>query len=169
MEFTLRKWRHEDAGDAARFANNEKIARNLRDGFPHPYTEADAEKYIRSCIANESLNLCYAIDVDGTAVGSVGVYACDDVYRKSMELGYWLGEEYWGKGIMSEAARRICAEAFAKYDIVRIYAEPYAYNQGSRKVLEKSGFTLEGIMRQGVFKNGKIFDYCMYALLRDEA
>lgn len=166
MEFTLRKWSLDDVESVARYANNEKIARNLRDVFPHPYTEQDAKGYIESCIANERTTICRAIDVGGEAVGSIGVFPCTDVYKKSAELGYWLAEDFWGKGIMSEATRRICDEAFERFDIVRIFAEPFAHNLGSRKVLEKAGFTYEGTMKCGVYKRGNIYDYCIYGLLR---
>lgn len=169
MEIQLRPWRREDAADVARYANNEKIARNLRDVFPHPYQLADAQEYVDSCVAgDEERQLCRAIVADGHAVGSIGVFRCGDVYRKSGELGYWLAEGYWGRGMMTAAVKQICREAFAAWDIVRIYAEPFAHNTGSRRVLEKAGFTLEGVMRQGVFKEGKLWDYCMYALLREE-
>ena len=167
MDFELRKWQTQDIESVAHYANNEKIACNLRDVFPHPYTLSDAEGYVSSCINNsEARQLCRAITVDGLAVGSIGVFLAGDVYQKSAELGYWLAEEYWGKGIMTEAVKQICAEAFAAFDIVRIFAEPFAHNQGSRSVLEKAGFTLEGVMKNGVFKRGRVCDYCMYALLK---
>lgn len=168
MDFTLRKWNLSDALDVARYANNEKIACNLRDGFPYPYTEENAISYIESCmVGNDAEKLCRAIAVDGEAVGSIGVFLGSDVYRKSAELGYWLAEKYWGKGIMTQAVKLICAEAFEKLDVARIYAEPFGHNLGSRRVLEKAGFTYEGIMKCGVCKNGIIYDYCMYALLRN--
>ena len=91
------------------------------------------------------------------------------MYEKSAELGYWLSEDYWGRGIMTEAVREICREAFETFEIVRIFAEPFADNAASRKVLEKAGFTCEGIMRNGVYKNGQIHSYCMYSILREEA
>ena len=167
MEFELRKWKIEDADDIAHFANNEKIAANLRNVFPYPYSLADAKAYIEGCIkAGDDNSLCRAIVVDGRAAGSIGVFLGQDVYCRNAELGYWLAEDYWGRGIVTEAASQICKAAFDKFDIVRIFAEPYAYNIGSRRVLEKAGFSLEGTMKQGVFKNGKIFDYCMYAVLR---
>lgn len=169
MEVQLRPWRRKDAVDVARYADNEKIARNLRDVFPHPYRLADAEAYVANCIeGSEEQQICRAIVADGHMVGSIEVFRCGDVYRKSGELGYWLAEEYWGRGIMTAAAKQICREAFAAWDIVRIYAKPFAHNTGSRRVLEKAGFTLEGVMRQGVFKEGTLWDYCMYALLREE-
>lgn len=169
MKFELRKWNLEDSQDVAHYANNKKIAANLRNVFPYPYTLADAEGYIRSCVENsEERQICRAIVVDGHVAGSVGIFCGTDVYEKSAELGYWLAEEFWGNGIMTEAVKQLCQEAFAKFDIIRIYAEPFAYNTGSRRVLEKAGFSLEGIMKKGVFKNGQIQDYCMYALLKDK-
>lgn len=167
MDFTLTKWEEKYVEDVAFFANNEKIARNLRNAFPYPYTAADARGYVLSCAADpETRQLCRAVTADGRAVGSVGIFLGTDVYEKSGELGYWLAEPYWGKGIMTKAVRRLCAEAFEKFDIARIYAEPFACNTGSRRVLEKAGFTLEGVMKRGVYKNGEYHDYCMYALLR---
>ena len=169
MKFELRPWRAADIPTVARHASNEKIARNLRDAFPYPYRLSDAADYINGCMAADpSMTLCRSIAVEGQAVGSIGIFRGGDVYRKSGELGYWLGEEYWGRGIMTGAVKEICREAFGAWDIVRVYAEPYARNAGSRRVLEKAGFALEGVMRQGVYKNGEILDYCMYALLRTE-
>ena len=168
MDFELIEWTAQDIPSLAHYANNEKIARWLRDVFPNPYTAKDAENYITSCVnASEEKQLCRAIVVDGTAVGSIGVFLGGDIYKKTAELGYWLAEEYWGKGIMTAAAKRICAEAFIKFDIVRIHAEPFYDNAGSRKVLENAGFVLEGIMKNGVYKRGQIQDCCMYALLRN--
>lgn len=168
MDFILREWRQSDAADVVRYANNDKIARNLRDVFPHPYTLADAENFINSCLeADETCQLFRAITVDGHAVGSVGLLLGRDVYQKNAELGYWLAEDFWGRGIMTQTVRQICRESFSRWDIQRIYAEPFAYNIASRRVLEKAGFTLEGIMRQGVFKRGQVCDSCMYALLRE--
>jgi len=167
MEFILRKWKIEDADNVAHFANNEKIACNLRDAFPHPYTVDDAKGYINSCLnSSEEMKLCRAIDVAGNAVGSIGIFLGSDVYSKSAELGYWLAEEFWNKGIMTSAVKQICKEAFERYDICRIYAEPFAHNTPSRKVLESAGFALEGVMKLGVVKYNKTHDYCMYALLK---
>ena len=168
MEFTLREWSLSDAPSVAKYANDVKIACNLRDGFPHPYTEENAKSYIKSCLTGtDAEKLCRAIVIDGEASGSIGVFLGTDVYRKSAELGYWLAEKHWSKGIMTEAVKQICADAFEKLDIIRIYAEPFGHNLGSRRVLEKAGFTYEGTMKCGVFKDGVLHDYCMYALLRN--
>nr|WP_325183049.1 GNAT family N-acetyltransferase [uncultured Oscillibacter sp.] len=167
--FTLRPWRPSDAADVASAANNPKIAANLRNVFPSPYTLADAEWYVGDCIAQgEERQLTRAIVIEDRAAGSIGVFVKDDVYEKSAELGYWLAEEHWGRGVMTEAVRQLCREAFRRFDILRIYAEPFSDNLGSRRVLEKAGFTCEGTMRNGVYKNGRVHSYCMYALLREE-
>lgn len=169
MDFILREWRREDAGDVARYADNEKIARNLRDVFPHPYALADARDFLDICITGDpEMSLFRAIEVDGRAVGSIALCRGSDVYQKTAELGYWLAEDYWGRGIMTRAVKRICKEGFSRWDIQRIYAEPFAHNAGSRRVLEKAGFFLEGVMRRGVYKRGKVCDFCMYALLRED-
>lgn len=167
MDVILRKWCREDAADVAKYANNERIAQYLRDIFPHPYTLEDAQTFIETCLAENECCLFQAVEVDGRAVGSIALSRGSDVYRKNAELGYWLAEEYWGQGIMTEAVRQICWEGFQVWDIQRIYAEPFAHNAGSRRVLEKAGFVLEGLQRQSVFKRGVVCDGCMYALLRE--
>ena len=165
--FALREWRETDAGALAAAANSPKIAANLRNAFPYPYTPEDARLYISGCIAKgETRQLTRAIVVDGNAAGSIGVFVQDDVYERSAELGYWLAEEFWGRGIMTEAVKRICREAFARFGLLRIYAEPFEHNVASRRVLEKAGFPCEGVMRSGVYKSGKVYSYCMYALLK---
>ncbi len=168
-EFMLREWQTEDAEAIASAADNEKIAANLRNLFPHPYTLEDARQYVKGCMdRKEEGQITRAIVVDGRAVGSIGIFLMNDVYEKSGELGYWLAEEFWGQGIMTRAVTQLCREAFTKFDIIRIFAEPFAHNTGSRRVLEKAGFTCEGMMRKGIFKNGNVDSYCMYSLLREE-
>lgn len=167
--FILRPWLLSDAEAVAIAADNPNIAANLRNVFPSPYTLVDAEWFVGDCIAQgEERRFMRAIVIDGKASGSVGVFVQDDVYEKTAELGYWLAEDHWGKGVMTEAVRQICREAFERFDILRIYAEPFADNLGSRRVLEKAGFTCEGTMRNGVYKNGRVHSYCMYALLQEE-
>ena len=154
MEFQLRPWRIEDAADVVCAAHNFRIAANLRDVFPYPYTLEDARSYLKSCIQNQGKGqLTRAIVVQGKAAGSLGLFVGQDVYRRSAEIGYWLAEDFWGRGIMTRAVTDLCREGFETFDLVRIYAEPFARNDGSRRVLEKVGFTLEGIMRKGAFKN----------------
>ena len=170
MNFILRPWRREDVEDVLRYANNDKIARNLRNIFPYPYIRTDAETFIESCVAaDETRQMFRAIEAEGRAVGSIALSRGGDVYARTAELGYWLAEEFWGQGIMTQAVRQICEEGFELWDdLVRIYAEPFAHNTASRRVLEKAGFTLEGVLRRSVFKRNEVCDSCMYALLREE-
>lgn len=167
-KFTLEKWGMKYAEDIAFHANNPRVAKNLRNAFPNPYTLADAEWYINDCIEKGDEKQCTrAIVVDGHAVGSIGFFLQGDVYEKNAEIGYWLGEACWKQGIMSRAVKELCDYGFAHYDIVRIYAEPFDYNQGSRRCLEKAGFQLEGILRKNAYKNGEFFDSCVYGLLKE--
>ena len=177
-DFTLRPWREADAASIARYADNAKIAANLRDVFPCPYAPQDAATFVESCIRQEGRGqMCRAIEVYGEAAGSIGLFLGSDVYRRSAELGYWLGGGFWGRGvttaikrgIMTAAVETMCREGFAAWDIVRIHAEAFARNAASRRVLEKAGFALEGTLRRSVYKNGEMLDSCIYALVREEA
>ncbi len=169
MKILLRPWRAEDIASVARYANNPHIAANLRDVFPSPYTLEDAQWFVHDCMEKgDAAGLNRAVVVDGEAIGSVSVLLQADVYRKSAELGYWLAEPFWNRGIMRVAVGMICAQAFERYDIVRIFAEPFAHNTASRKVLEGCGFSLEGMKKNSVYKNGCYADSCMYALLREQ-
>ena len=170
MEFELRPWRAEDAESIARYADNPKIAANLRNVFPSPYTLEDARGFVQGCIEADPNRQCTrAIVTGGEAVGSIGLFFGDDVACKSAELGYWLAEPYWGQGVMSAAIRQLCAFAFDTYGLCRIHAEPFAHNAGSRRALEKAGFTLEGVLKNSVYKNGVLCDSCLYALTRGAA
>lgn len=165
--FTLECFKEEYINDIAECANSINIAKYLRNAFPYPYTVSDAENYVKICIENNNhRQICRAIVVNGKAVGSIGIFLKDDVYSKSGELGYWLSENFWNKGIMTKAVRQICESAFQMFDIVRIYAEPFAVNVGSKRVLEKCGFNYEGTLKKSVYKNGEYFDSCVYALIK---
>ena len=168
MEVTLRPWRMEDAEQLFRLAGDRGIARWLRDVFPHPYVRADAEEFLHSCLSAGETCLFRAIQADGRLAGSVSLTCGSDVYRRSAELGYWLGTDFHGQGIMTKAVKQICLMGFDRWDIARIYAEPFADNAPSRRVLEKAGFRLEGVLRQSVYKWGQLQDSCVYARLRGE-
>lgn len=170
MSFTLRKWRLSDAADLAAALNNKKILNNLRDGLPFPYTEQDARDYIAAMRSTEeNSTFAYAITQNDHAIGSIGAFRQSNIHRQTAELGYYLAEEYWGRGIMTEAIRQLCGIVFDTTDILRIYAEPFAYNTGSRRALEKAGFAFEGLMKNNAVKNGKLLDMKLYALTRDES
>lgn len=164
----IRKWKLSDAKDLAIALSNKKIQDNLRDGLPYPYTEQDGADYISAMLsADENETFAFAITVDGKAVGSIGVFRQVNIHRQTAELGYYLAEEYWGKGIMTEAVKQICEYVFGKSDIIRIYAEPFAYNAASCRVLEKAGFQCEGVLRKNAVKNGKIVDMKIYSLIKE--
>jgi [ribosomal protein S5]-alanine N-acetyltransferase len=163
---TLRPWCEDDLASLIRHANNFNIWKNLRDGFPHPYTK-EAGKGWLEIAKNESTNLLFAIEVDGEAVGGIGAMFKDDVYRINAELGYWLSEQYWGQGVVSTAVNLLVDFVFANYpDITRIYADLFSYNPGSARVLQKCGFHLESIHKKAVIKNGQIIDEHRYVRFR---
>jgi RimJ/RimL family protein N-acetyltransferase len=165
----IRKWKLSDAKDLAIALSNRKVQDNLRDGLPYPYTEQDGKDYISDMLsANEDDTFAFAITVDNKVVGSIGVFRQGNIHRQIAELGYYIAEEYWGKGIMTEAIKQICECVFDKSDIIRIYAEPFAYNIASCRVLEKAGFQYEGTLRSNAVKNGKVIDMKMYSLLKTE-
>lgn len=169
MNCEIRKWKLTDAKELAVAISNQKIQDNLRDGLPYPYTENDAEEYISAMLeADENDTFAFAVTVDGKVVGSIGIFRQGNIHRRTAELGYYIAEEYWGRGIMTNAVKQICKYVFEKSDIIRIYAEPFAYNTASCRVLEKAGFQYEGTLRNNAVKNGKILDMKMYSLLKEE-
>jgi len=159
----------EDAPNLAHSVNNKKLLDNLRDGLPFPYTVSDAEAYISAMLsADPNTTYEWAITVDGAVVGSVGVFRKDNIHRLTAEIGYYVAEEYWGKGVMTEAVKQACCYIFAHTDIVRIFAEPFALNLGSCRILEKAGFAFEGLMKKNAIKNGVLLDMKLYALLKED-
>lgn len=167
MKCTLRKWQLSDAEALASMLSNRKILNNLRDGLPYPYTRDDAETYIRAMLsAEENDTFAYAITADGQVIGSIGAFRQGNIHRQTAEMGYYLAEAYWGRGIMSDAIRQLCDIVFETSDIVRIFAEPFSYNMGSRRALEKAGFRQEGVMRNNAVKNGRLQDMVLYSLTR---
>ena len=170
MQVSIREWKIEDAPDLAAAFNNKKIHDNIRDGVPFPYTEKDAKEFIGAMLsAKKDAQYAFAIVCDDKVIGSIGVFRKDNVHRLTAELGYYIAEPYWGKGITTEAVKLICDYVFENTDIVRIFAEPYATNTASCRVLEKSGFQFEGLLRQNAVKNGQMVDMKMYAILKPPA
>ena len=164
----LRRWRAGDAPALAAIINNKKIQDNLRDGIPYPYTKEDADFFISEMLAAD-LNQTYAFAVtaDDVLAGSIAVYRQDNIHFRTGELGYYLGEQFWGRGIGSEAVRQMCAYIFEYTDIVRIFAEPFAYNTASCHILEKNGFQLEGTLKKNAMKNGRLLDMNLYAIIKN--
>ena len=168
MKCRIRKWKLSDARDLAVALSNKKVQDNLRDGLPYPYTEQDGRDFISAMLsADENETFAFAITVDNIAIGSIGIFRQGNIHRRTAELGYYIAEEYWGKGIMTEAVRQICEYVFSKSDIIRIFAEPFAYNIASCRVLEKAGFQYEGTLRSNAIKNGKVIDMKMYSKIKE--
>jgi [ribosomal protein S5]-alanine N-acetyltransferase len=163
---SIRSYRDTDAQSLARYANNRKVWLNLRDGFPHPYTPENARSFIEM-VSRQNPTTFFAIASPTEAIGGIGISLNQDVHRLTAELGYWLGEPFWGKGIMTEAVTAFTSYCFEQFNLLRIYAEPYAYNASSCRLLEKAGFALEGRLRCSVIKDGKIFDQLMFAKIKN--
>ena len=165
----IREWRLSDAADLAAALSNRKVLDNLRDGLPFPYTEKDASDYISAMLSADRNNtFAFAVTVDDKAVGSIGVFRQGNIHRLTAELGYYIAEEYWGNGIITDAVKQICEYDFENSDIIRIYAEPFAHNIASCRVLEKAGFGFEGTLKQNAVKNDEVLDMKMYALIKDK-
>jgi [ribosomal protein S5]-alanine N-acetyltransferase len=161
----IRSWRRDDAPALARHADNRRIWRNVRDHFPSPYTLADADLWIERVLGGQP-ETQFAIEVGNQAAGGVGVFLQEDVARRSAEIGYWLGEPYWGRGIMTDVVRGFTAYAFDAYDLLRVYALVFEWNTASCRVLQKAGYELEGRMRRAVYKDGHVIDQFVYAVVR---
>jgi [ribosomal protein S5]-alanine N-acetyltransferase len=168
VDFILRPWNLEDLDNLVRFANNKKIADNLTDAFPHPYSREHGIAYIKNFSEDNPARI-FAIEVEGIACGSIGIFPQADVHRKNAEMGYWLAEDYWGRGIMTAAVRQIIAYGFKTFDINRIFARPYSYNLASQRVLAKAGMKLEGRFEKALFKNGQFIDELIYSILKPES
>jgi RimJ/RimL family protein N-acetyltransferase len=158
----VRDWRSNDREPLVRFANNRNIWRNLTHRFPHPYTEADADSWF-AFLAQMREPTHWAIEVDEIAVGGIGVMLGEGIHEKSGHFGYWLGEPYWGRGIMSAAVRATSEYAMSRFGLVRLEAAVFEWNAPSMRVLEKCGFVREGMLRRSVFKDGEVIDSALYA------
>lgn len=167
-EYKLRPWRLEDVDALTRHANNRKVADNLRDTFPSPYIEQDSIHWIQS---NQNVDppLHFAIATDEEAIGSIGASIGPDIHRYSAEVGYWIGEPYWNKGVMTMALKAYSSYAFEKLGMVRLFATVFEWNPSSARVLEKAGYKLEGRLRKYVTKNGRVADALLYALVKEDA
>ncbi len=158
MQVTLRPWQKKDRFILAALANNIKIWNNVRDRLPHPYTIKHARAFIKYCRSQDPPHVL-AIDVNGQLAGCIGLELQDDISRISAELGYWIGEPYWGRGVATEAVKQMLEYTFETFPVVsRIYAKVFEYNIASMKILEKNGFHLESIQKKSVIKNNEIID-----------
>jgi RimJ/RimL family protein N-acetyltransferase len=161
----LRPFRSGDVASIVRHADDRDVWRNLRDRFPHPYTPGDAESWIAFATSHDP-PLHFAIELAGEAVGGIGIIPGTDVDRVSAEVGYWLGRAAWGRGLATGALASLSAYAFRTFDFTRLFATPFDFNPASIRVLEKAGWTREGVLRRAVIKEGRVADLLVYALLR---
>jgi RimJ/RimL family protein N-acetyltransferase len=161
----FRAWQQGDEPVLARYADNRKVWRNVRDGFPHPYTLADATAYV-SRHAHEDPHVTFAIAGGGEPIGSIGLHLGEDVHRLTAEIGYWVAEPFWGQGIATRSAKAVCAYGFNTLGLVRIHAAVFEWNLASMRVLEKAGFVREAILRKSVLKDGHVIDSVQYVLVR---
>ena len=164
QDCVLRPWAASDKPNLVRYANNKAIWRNLLDSFPHPYSEADAEFWVAHTEANPGLH--FAIQFGGEAAGGIGVIPQSGLAIQTAHFGYWLGEHAWGKGVATAAAQAMAAYAFQAFPFARLETPVFAWNPASMRVLEKSGFSKEGVLRHSVFKDGQLIDSVLYARLR---
>jgi RimJ/RimL family protein N-acetyltransferase len=164
----LRPWTLLDVPDLISAISNPKVLANLRDGIPYPYTESDAVQFINmTATVDKNKAIIFAICYDDKAIGNIGVYRREGQHRLTAELGYYIGESYWGKGIMAIAIKQMCDFIFQNTDIVRIFAEPFITNPPSARVLEKAGFQIEGILRKNCVKNGVSIDMKLYSKISE--
>lgn len=163
-KYKLRNWDFEDVPALVKYADNIKIWMNVHDFFPHPYTETDARQWIEKNLVLPITN--FAIATDEEAIGGIGFNCQADIHRKSAEIGYWLGEPWWGRGIATMALRATLEYAFTNFDLVRIYTTVFEWNPASARVLEKNGFKLEARLVKSVTKKEQIIDSFLYAITR---
>lgn len=164
-DLRIRPWRKSDLDALLRYANNLRIAANLRDQFPHPYTRRDGLEYL-NYVRDADPPMSLAIEYGGEAIGGLGFKQGTDIARLSVEMGYWLGEPFWGRGFATRAVRASSEWAFDGYKVIRVFATVFSHNNASIRVLEKSGFTREGLLRRSAIKHGAILDQIMYAKVR---
>jgi RimJ/RimL family protein N-acetyltransferase len=159
----LRPWRAGDEASLIVHANSRDVWLNLRDQFPHPYTQADAEAWVKFA-SNQAQPTSLAIEVHSEAVGGVSLKLHDDVERVSAEIGYWLGQRFWNRGIMTAAVRAVTKYGFEQFSLTRVYALPYVTNVASHRVLEKAGYAREGLLRRSAIKDGVVLDQVLFAI-----
>lgn len=163
MEITLRPWHLDDVNDLVALANNKNIAQFMADVFPHPYTIENGKTFITFATSNPNSKI-FAIIIDGKLVGSISLHLQTDILRKNAEIGYWLGEQHWGKGIITQAVPQMIDYGFKNMDIVRIFARIFGTNKASQKVIKKCGFKLEGKYDKTLYKNEEYLDELIYAI-----
>ena len=165
-EWKIRNWRPGDEKSLVKYANNRNVSINLRDSFPYPYTLKHAEEWVRFALSQVP-ETNFAIASSSEVIGGIGLRLGEDVYRHTAEIGYWLGEPFWGKGIATGAVLAMTEHAFACFDLQRIEAHVYEWNPASARVLEKAGYIWEGRLRKCITKEGRTMDVFLYARVRE--
>lgn len=164
-DIRVRSWRKDDLKALLKHADNARIAANLRDQFPHPYTRRDGIDFLEYTQMQEPES-SFAIEFGGEAVGGVGFLIGRDIARISAEMGYWLSEQYWGRGIATRAVTAMSEWAFDNYKLTRVFAMAFVHNNASVRVLEKSGFERECLLRRSAIKQGVVLDQILFAKIR---
>ncbi len=167
IRYTLREWKLSDKESLIQYGNNQRVSENLRDIFPYPYTETAADQWLGMATSQKFPIQEFAIDIDGSAVGGVGVVVGSGERRIAAEVGYWLGEPFWGKGIMTRVVAELVEYVFFQFpEVIKLTAPIYVRNIGSQGVIKKVGFSLESVEKYGAIKQGELLDVCHYELLR---
>jgi RimJ/RimL family protein N-acetyltransferase len=166
LNFELCEWQLSYAASLAANSNNINIWNNIRDIFPYPYSEEDGKQFIEKVLSKLAPATDFAIVVEGKAVGGIGIALQKDVERISAEIGYWLGEAYWNKGIMTRAVKLMVKYAFANFPLQKIYTPVFDFNIASMRVLQKAGFEREAVLKKAAVKNGKVIDLHYYCIFR---
>ncbi len=166
IEFKIRAWNKDDLNSLVKYANNWNVAKNLTNLFPNPYTVKDGISFIDFATKDDPIHI-FAIDINGEAIGGIGIHPQSDIFCKNAELGYWIGEPFWGQKIISKAIKQMVDFGFSTYAIDRIFARPFGTNVSSQKVLEKNNFILEGRYEKILYKNGEYLDELVYAIRRN--
>ncbi|MDX1683856.1 MAG: GNAT family protein [Saprospiraceae bacterium] len=161
--YVLKRWEEDDIEALLKYANNEKISGNLTDKFPFPYTRESGEEFIKT-VKDLDPPRILCISNSREAIGAIGVHPQSDIWSRNMEMGYWLAEPFWGRGIITKAVEAMVTHGFNSFDVDRIFARPFGSNEASQRVLEKAGFTLEARFKNTIYKNGQYHDELIYAI-----
>jgi len=166
-KYQIREFLANDVEAIVKNANNREVSKYMRDSFPYPYSKDNAVQWIDFAKKNYS-SLFFAIADENELIGGIGAVPQTDVHRFSAEVGFWLGQSHWNKGIITKAVPVFCNYLFTKFDFNRLTANVFEGNDASQKVLEKNGFVLEGKLRKSVFKENKFVDHYIHGLLKKD-
>ncbi len=164
-KISLRRFAESDAERLASLANNSNIARFMANRFPHPYTREAACDFIKQATSKNPIQL-FAIDLQGELIGGIGLHEMNDIFIKNMEIGYWLGEAYWGKGYALQAIEQICKYGFDTFDVNRLFCRVFGNNERSIRLMKKAGFNQEAFFEKTIWKNNEFLDEYIFALRR---